>query len=168
MDLLDTEQPVAAAIPNDYPQSVATEYLQQEQAPAGDNAAAALELVSEAAAAIRLLEEESAQAISRAHDLACSIQTKLQLSEARAEHAEATVEELSEAVAQAREELQRLRNQLSAKEAELSAMEERALHAEKRASEAELQASNANFSVERILESIRSQLPDRRHIATMK
>lgn len=168
MDLLEVERSGAEIVHKDYPDSLLAEYVQHEEAFAGDNTAAALEAVSEAAAAIRLLEEESAQAISRAHDLACAIQTKLQLSESRAERAEATVEELSEVVAQTRDELQRLRDQLSAKDMQIAATEERAQRAENRAGEAEIRASEANSSIARILESIRTQLPDRQQVALFR
>jgi uncharacterized coiled-coil protein SlyX len=168
MDLLETERSRIDVIHNDYPQGVLSEYLERGAVLPGDNTAAALEAVSEAAAAIRLLEEESAQAISRAHDLACSLQTKLQLSEVRAESAEATVAELSEAVAQARDELQRLRDQLSDREAQFAVMEERAQRAEKRAGAAEVEASDANASIARILDSIRTQLPERQQIAPFR
>ncbi|HEY8161183.1 MAG: ABC transporter permease [Methylocystis sp.] len=162
MDLLDIDRSGGGeAHLGDYLQEPVANYVQQEPALSEIDTTAALELVSEAAAVFRSLEQETAQALSHAHDLAYSFRNKLELSEARAQRAEATIEELSEAVAQAREELQMLRNQLSAKEAQFVAMEERAQRAEKRADGAEQRASEANLSIGRILEAIRSQLPAR-------
>ena len=59
-----------------------------EPAQASDSATVALEMVSEAAAAIRCLEEQSAEAVRRAKELASSIIKQLESTEARAEHAE--------------------------------------------------------------------------------
>ncbi len=161
MDLLDIDRSGAEAHSVDYPQGAIAGYVHQEPALSEGETAVALDLVSEAAAAFRYLEQESTQALSQAHDLAFSLQNKLELAEARAQRAEATIDELSEAVAQTREELQALRIQLSAKDSQLLAMDERAKRAERRADEAEQRASDANVSVARILEAIRSQLPAR-------
>ncbi len=164
MDLLEIDACDAEVIPRGYPQMTAMENLRQGHAKSSNSTAVALELISEAAAAIRHFEEHSTQAVARAHDLANSIRKKLETSDMRAERAETTVAELIEAVTQAREELQVLRSQLSTKEAQLGATEERAQRAEKRADHAEQQAAEANASIERIVEAIRSQLPAKQHI----
>jgi hypothetical protein len=83
-----------------------TQHGQRESVQSGDSAAVALAMVSEAAAAIRELEEQSAQAVARAQDLVDSIAKQLESEEARAERAEdaqrlseAEVKELSAAFA---------------------------------------------------------------------
>lgn len=90
MDLLVPSSPLLKSSPTNFPsRSPSNTYRRNKRLQVTTQPRLC---VSEAAAAIRLLEEASAQAISRAHDLAYSIQTKLQLSEGRAEHAEAMAE----------------------------------------------------------------------------
>ena len=79
IDRLDTE--VIARGHFDSPPTT-PEDRQRESAEASDNAAVALEMVSEAAAAIKHLEQQSAEAVARARDLANSIVKKLESTEA--------------------------------------------------------------------------------------
>ena len=74
----------------------APEHLRQERSPQRDSAEVALEIVSETAAAIRLLEEQSVQAVARTQELARSAVEKLELADARVEHLEAQTAQLSE------------------------------------------------------------------------
>ena len=92
-----------------------------------DNAAVALEMVSEAAAAIRELEEQSAQAVAHAQHVVTLSPNELESEEARAERAEmaqekseAEVKELSAAFARTRSDLETARGQLADKSEELS------------------------------------------------
>ena len=113
---------------------------------------AALNLVSETAAAIKAFEEQATQALMRAHEVADAVKEELGRAELRAESAEtmlrlaeAQVEQMSAAVEQAHEELEWLRSQLASKTTELAAAERRADHAE--------------TAIERIAGVIRAQLP---------
>ena len=53
-----------------------------------DNASAALDLVAEAAAAVRSLEEQAAEAIERARHVADALMQRLEAADARVEEAE--------------------------------------------------------------------------------
>jgi hypothetical protein len=161
MDLLEIDRCETEVIPRDYPTSLSNENVHPMHVQGDDSTDVALQLISEVAAAIRLFEEESAEALARAHELASATEKKLDVSDARAERAELTVAELSDAVAQAHHELQMLRSQLVSKESQLAATEERAQLAENRANDAEQEAAEANASIERIVNAIRSQLPSR-------
>jgi len=124
-----------------------------------DDAVAALALVSEAAGAIRKLEEQSAQAVARAHNAANAVMEKLERTVARAERAEsalrqaeADINELTANAAQAHKDLELLRSVLESRETQLAEMEQRAIAAEKR-------ADDANAAIHRIVGAIRTQLP---------
>jgi len=137
-----------------------------------DKAAVALEMVSEAAAAIRDLEEQSAQAVARAQDLANSIVNQLESAEARAERAETAqrdaetaVQELSAALARTRSDLEITRRQLAKKSEELSQTEERLRLAEAEGRFAQQRANEANAKIEQIVEAIRTQLPSREDLS---
>lgn len=125
----------------------------------GEEADAALALVTEAAEAIRKLEEQSAQAVARAHNAANTVMEKLERTVARAERAESALRqaesEISELTANAMQlhkELESLQALLASRESDLAAMEQRAVSAEKRADE-------ANAAIQRIVSAIRTQLP---------
>jgi chromosome segregation ATPase len=126
-----------------------------------DDATAALALVSETAAAIRQLEQQSAQAVARAHNAANAVMEELERTESRAQHAEmalpqaeAEIAELSTAAMQGHEDIETLQSRLAAKEAKLVAMEQRATVAERRADDAE-------DAIQSIVTAIRTQLPVR-------
>ena len=80
-------------------QARAPEYRQRESSQSNNKAAAALEVVSELAAAIRELEEQPVQAVARAGDRANSIAKQLESEKAKAARAEAAAQELSAALA---------------------------------------------------------------------
>ena len=124
----------------------------------GDGATAALGLVSEAAAAIRELERESAQAVKRARNVANAVKEKLERAETRAERAEtalhqaeADIKQLAAVVEQTRKDLETLQSQLVAREAELAASTRR--------------ADDADAAIERIVDAIRTQIPVKLSIA---
>ena len=124
----------------------------------GDGATAALGLVSEAAAAIRELERESAQAVKRARNVANAVKEKLERAETRAERAEtalhqaeADIKQLAAAVEHTRKDLETLQSQLVAREAELAASTRR--------------ADDADADIERIVDAIRTQIPVKLSIA---
>lgn len=162
MDSLDLDQVVDEIIPRgDMAPKVTrpTDLVLRQTLPAADDATAALALVSEAAEAIRKLEEQSASAVSRAHSAANAVMEKLERTVARAERAEAALRqaeaEISELTAsnmQQHKEIEMLRDSLSDREAELSALEQRLASAERRADE-------ANAAIQRIVTAIRTQLP---------
>ena len=137
---------------------------QLEPTQPSDSATVALEMVSEAAEAIRCLEEQSAEAVRRARELASSIIKQLESTEARAEHAEVAqqqseveVRELSAALARTQADLDIARRQL--------AVEERVRLTEAEATEAQQRAMEANAAIEKIVGAIRSQLPSREDLS---
>ena len=163
MDSLDLDQVMDEIIPrgDNRPPAPppATNFPPRQRPRATDDATAALDLVSQAAAAIKELEKQSAQAVARAHSAANAVREKLERAEDRGDRAEAALRkseaeaaELSAALIQTRKDLEALQSQFAAKQAELIAMEQRAVAAEKRGSEAEA-------SVQRIVDAIRTQLP---------
>jgi chromosome segregation ATPase len=126
--------------------------------PVRDDAATALDLVSEWAAAIRKAEERASAIMARAENLASSALEKLRLAEARIElaetaqrKAEAEVAKLTAAAAHGRNELEQAQARLAANEAELAADRDRANAAERRAADAEA-------DIERIVQAIRKQI----------
>jgi len=175
MNLLDVNQLVGEVVSRDDLsfQAGDSEYRQRESVQSDDKAAVALAMVSEAAAAIRELEEQSAQAVARAQDLVNSIAKQLESEEARAERAEeaqrlseAEVKELSAAFARTRSELEIARGQLADRSEELSQTEERLRLAEAEARAAQQRAIEANAKIEHIVEAIRTQLPSREDLST--
>lgn len=162
MDSLDLDQVMDEIIPRGDNRPLAPpapNFPVRQRLRATDDATAALDLVSQAAAAIKELEKQSAQAVARAHSAANVVREKLERAEDRGDRAEAALRkseseaaELSAALIQTRKDLEGVQSQLAARQAELAAMEQRAVAAEKRASE-------ADASVQRIVDAIRTQLP---------
>jgi chromosome segregation ATPase len=170
MNSIDVSQLARKIVPRDDIGVEAANDLDRERdaVPSNDKAQVALEMVSEAAAAIRDLEEQSAQAVARAQDLANSIVNQLEAAEARAERAETAqrdaetaVQELSSALARTRSDLEITRRQLAKKTEELSQTEDRLRFAEADAKGAHLRANEAHAKIEQIVEAIRTQLPSR-------
>jgi chromosome segregation ATPase len=166
MNSLDIDRLDAKVLPRDDFDSHATapEYRRESVQP-GDNVAVALEMVSEAAAAIRYLEEQSADAVARARGLANSAFKELESTEARAERAEAAqreseaeVQELSAALAETRADLDFARRELADEHKRLAATEERLRLTEAKARDAEQRATKANAAIQQIVEAIRTQL----------
>lgn len=119
---------------------------------AAASAAAALDLVSEAATAVRIAEERGAEMVARAEHLANAAIEKLRLAEAHIERAEraqrqaeAELAKVTSAAAEARNDLDMAQTRLAATESELAAAEQR--------------ASLAEAAVERIVDAIRTQFP---------
>ena len=147
---------------------------QGELAQPSDSATVALEMVSEAAAAIRCLEEQSAEAVRRARELASSIVKQLESTEARAERAEVAqqqseveVQELSAALARTEADLDIARRQLADKDERFATVEERVRLTKTEATEAQQRAMEASAAIEKIVGAIRSQLPEpRRFVRT--
>ncbi|RNJ50741.1 ABC transporter permease [Methylocystis hirsuta] len=162
MDSLDLDQVMDEIIPRGDNRPLAPpapNFPVRQRLRATDDATAALDLVSQAAAAIKELEKQSAQAVARAHSAANAVREKLERAEDRGDRAEAALRkseseaaELSAALIQTRKDLDGAQSQLAARQADLAAMEQRAVAAEKRASE-------ADASVQRIVDAIRTQLP---------
>lgn len=159
MDSLDLDQVMDEIIPRGENRPPAPNHPARPRLRAPDDALAALDLVSQAAAAIKELEKQSAQAVARAHTAANAVREKLERAEERGDRAEAALRkseaeaaELSAALVQTRNDVETLQSLLAAGQAELEAMEQRALVAEKRAGE-------ADAAVQRIVDAIRTQLP---------
>lgn len=162
MDSLDLDQVMDEIIPrgDTRPPAPPPASFPPRHRPRGpDDATAALDLVSQAAAAIKELEKQSAQAVARAHTAANTVREKLERAEERGDRVEAALRkseaeaaELSSALAQTRNDVETLQSLLAATQTELAAMEQRATVAEKRAAE-------ADAAVQRIVDAIRTQLP---------
>ncbi len=125
---------------------------------AGD-ADAAIALITDTAQAVRSLEEQSNQAITRLRNDAKEAKEKLNKTEVHAANVETTIrqaeteiEELTTSVTLARDEIENLRALIVTKEEELAAMDRRAAAADKRAEE-------ASAAVQRIVTAIRTELP---------
>ncbi|MBI1980722.1 MAG: ABC transporter permease [Methylocystis sp.] len=162
MDSLDLDQVMDEIIPrgdNRPPAPPAASFPARQRLRPPDDAMAALDLVSQAAAAIKELEKQSAQAVARAHTTANAVREKLERAEERGDHAEAALRkseaeaaELSAALVQTRNDIETLQSLLAARQAELAAMEQRAMVAEQRAAE-------SDAAMQRIVDAIRTQLP---------
>jgi chromosome segregation ATPase len=174
MNLLDVNKLAGKVVPRDDFDFQATgpENRQREAVQSNDNAAVALDMVSDAAAAIRELEEQSAHAVARAQDLTASLVEQLEATEARAERAEAAlqeaeaaVQELSAALARTRSDFEISRRQLAKKSEELSKTEDRLRLTEADARVGHQRATEANAKIEQIVGAIRTQLPRREDLS---
>jgi len=123
-----------------------------QPAPESTALVAALNLVSETAKAIKAFDEQAAQALMRAQEVADVVREELDLAELRAERAEtmlrlaeAQIEQMLAAAEEADKKLEILRSQLAAKTAEFAASERR--------------GDDAEAAIERIVDVIRAQLP---------
>jgi len=175
MNLLDVDQLAGEVVSRDDLGSQAEDrvYRQQKSVHSDDKAAIALAMVSESAATIKQLKEQSARAVTRAQDLVSSIAKKLEGEEARADRAEtaqrlseAEVKELAAALARTRSDLEITRQQLAEKSEELSRTEGRFRLAEAEARVAQQRAVEANAKINHIVEAIRTQLPSREDLST--
>lgn len=117
---------------------------------ASDEVVAALNLVSETAAAIKAFEDQARHALVRAQEVADAVREDLGRVELRAERAEtmlrvaeAQVEQMSAAIEHAHQEIEALQSQLDSKAAELAASERR--------------ADDAEDTIERIMNVIRAR-----------
>jgi predicted RNase H-like nuclease (RuvC/YqgF family) len=123
------------------------------------DAETAIALVSEAGQAIRKLETDSLDAVTRATNTTLAVKEQLDQTISRAQKAEGALQkveseiaELSEIVEQAGDEIEKLRSQLATIERHLAETTERAEAAEK-------QVEDANMSIQRIVTAIRTELP---------
>ena len=145
-------------------QARAPEHFQGESSQSDDNLAAALEIASKVAAAIRQLEEQSAQAVARAQELANSVAKQLENEKARAVRAEAAAQELSAALARTRPDLEITRRQLANKSEQLSQTEDRLRLSDAEARAAQQRTMEANAKSEQVVEAIRTQLRSRKNL----
>jgi chromosome segregation ATPase len=119
----------------------------------------ALSLVSEAGQALRRIEKDSREAITRATNAALAVKEKLDQTMARANAAEASLQdarseiaELSNLLEEAGDDIAKLRSQVASLEQQLGETTSRAEMAEQRVEE-------ANKSIQRIVAAIRNELP---------
>ncbi|MGJ0511287.1 ABC transporter permease [Methylocystis sp.] len=152
MDSLDLDLVTDEIVPRSEDSTTSSPESTHLPAQVGDGATAALGLVSEAAAAIRELERESAQAITRARNVANAVKEELEHAETRAERAEemlrlaeAQVEQMMAAAEQSDKDLEILRSELATKTEELTASTRR--------------ADDAEVAMQKIVDAIRTQLP---------
>ena len=158
MDSLDLDLVTDEIVPRSEDPTTSSPESTHLPAQVDDGATAALGLVSEAAAAIRELERESAQAITRARNVANAVKEELEHAETRAERAEemlrlaeAQVEQMMAAAEQSDKDLEILRSELATKTAELAASTRR--------------ADDAEVAMQKIVDAIRTQLPVKLSIA---
>ena len=124
-----------------------------------DGAAAALDLVSEAAEAIKCAEDRAAEMMARAQSLASSAAEKVRLTMARIERAEAAKREVEAEVGDCKAEIERLREELKQADARIADLTDEAAAAEYRGSLAQKRASDAEAAIERVVHALRTQLP---------
>jgi septal ring factor EnvC (AmiA/AmiB activator) len=126
--------------------------------PPSDEAASAIDLVSEAAAAMKELENRAAEKMARAQSLVTDAAEKLRQLEARLQNAEAARQRAEADLRQADAEVERLSRELATTADLLAAAEQRANQEEKRANEAE-------DTLNRVLSAIRAQFPRKKDSA---
>ncbi|NUJ81791.1 ABC transporter permease [Methylocystis sp. FS] len=151
MDSLDLELVTDEIIPRSGDSTTSSPESTHLPAQVGDGATAALGLVSEAAAAIRELERESAQAITRARNAVKEELERAERAEEMLRLAEAQVEQMMAAAEQSDKDLEILRSELATKTAELAASTRR--------------ADDAEVAMQKIVDAIRTQLPVKLSIA---
>jgi predicted nucleic acid-binding Zn-ribbon protein len=122
--------------------------------------ATAMDLISKTTEAFRQVEQQANEAVARAQSITDALAERLKAANIRAERAEADkrkaeseAEELNSLLSASRDEVEALR-------AELARTHERAQQAENRADHAERRASEATVAIERIVETIRTTLPN--------
>lgn len=126
--------------------------------PPSDEAFSALDVVSEAAAAMKELEDRATEKIARAQKLVGDAAEKLRLLESRVQQAEAARQKAEAALGDANAEADRLRGELQRTSETLAATEQRLSQAEKRVNETE-------DTLNRVLAAIRTQLPRKKESA---
>ena len=162
MDSLDLDQVMDEIIPrgDNRPLAPPAQNFPVRQRPrATDDATAALGSLSQAAAAIKELEKQSAQAVARAHSAANAVREKLERAEDRGDRAEAALRkseseaaELSAALIQTQKISKGCSRSSRRGRPNLRRWSSGPSWREKRASE-------ADASVQRIVDAIRTQLP---------
>jgi chromosome segregation ATPase len=169
MDWLETKikEQISARVSRTPPGQVAG-FLRIASNQFPDNAAIALDLVSEAAEAIKSAEQRAAETMARAQSLASDAAEKLRLAQARIERAEIAQRAAEAELADFRDELERVRNDLKQAEAQLEINAEELAAAEERASVAERRANDAEAALESIVRAIRTQLLRKDEIAATK
>jgi predicted nucleic acid-binding Zn-ribbon protein len=118
-----------------------------------------LDIVSEAAQAIRRFGEESALAVNRARDLAEAAVKNLDAALERADRAEAAQLAAESAAASANAEAAQLRSDIETLQDRLAMNEAKLAAATERADEAHRRAEAADAGIARIAEAVRTQLP---------
>lgn len=131
----------------------------QQAHSSGDVVTSVLSLISETATALKGFENQAAQSLARAQELAENVKEQLDRARLRAEHAETMlrlaedqIEKLSCDVDRTQEELERLQAELAERTTELAASEQRA------------DAGNATLGA--IVDVIRAQFPTKLKLLT--
>jgi chromosome segregation ATPase len=145
--------------------SAGVDFPQGSASPVSNTITAALEVISQAGAAVKDKEDRAAIVLARAEELSNAAIEKLKSVEARAafaerarQKAEADAAEHTNEAARLRAQLEEAQSQLVANEAELSIAQRRANEAEWRAKIAERRANEAEADIERIVEAVRTQI----------
>jgi uncharacterized phage infection (PIP) family protein YhgE len=133
-----------------------------------DGGASALDLVSEAAEAIKGAEDRAATMMARAQSLASSATQKVRLTQARIERAEATKRQAEADLAGCRAEIDKLRNELKQAEATIADKSDELAAAEQRSSLAEQRATEMEGTLGRVMHAIRTQFPKKNEAAAVK
>jgi chromosome segregation ATPase len=147
----------ATAAPVDARQNI-VDFPAATSVPSRHDALAALDLVSQAAEAIRGMQDRAAESETRARALAESAIEKLQLADARVQSAEAARSAAQEAISKLSTRLQEAERELTRTQAQIAAAETQLENAEQRMRAAETRAVNAEKAVNQIEDAIRTQL----------
>jgi chromosome segregation ATPase len=127
-----------------------------------EEADAAVDLVYEAAESFKAVQDDAADRVAYAESRANEAIRQLKIAEARAHSSEAArvkalaeLADMSAAVAEVRQQFEQLRRRAAENEAKLNAAEERAAIAEN-------QANQTWEALERVVDAVRTQLPQRK------
>jgi chromosome segregation ATPase len=124
----------------------------------GQQAPAALDLVSEAAEMIRGIQDRAAKTEAQARALAESAMEKLKLADARIQSAEAERNKAQEALSKVSARLREAEGEVARTRSRIAALEAQLANAEQRVKSAETRAVRAEKAVEHVEEAIRTQL----------
>jgi len=127
-------------------------------APVRHDASAALDLVSQAAEAIRGMQDRAVDSENRAKALAESAIEKLRAAEARIQSAEAARRAAQESLSKLSVKLQDAERELTRTQSRIATAEIQLANAEQRVSAAEARAIDAEKAVNHIEDAIRTQL----------
>jgi chromosome segregation ATPase len=127
-------------------------------APSRCDAPAALDLVSQAAEAMKCIHDHAVETEARAKALAESAIEKLHGAEARVQSAEAARSAIEEALSKLRAKLQEAERELTRTQARCVAAEKQLADAEQRVRAAEIRAIDAEKAVNQVEDAVRVQL----------
>jgi hypothetical protein len=137
--------------------------LRGEPASIGTRAAAAIDLVDQAAQVVRCIEDDAAEITARANDLARRAAGQLNSAESQIRALELKQRAAEANLKAAHDRADEAEHKARAAEAQIATLEDRVFAAEQRATNAEARAIEAEKVLIRVEDAIRSQLLSKRH-----